>query len=318
MKLTEKAVAELTLDPSKGERVESDEDTTGLYFRIRRGAKGKIKRTWFFRYAGGKPSVDYPAYNLAAARKWAGQLQAQVRLGGNPAQDRREGKDRALQTLGALLPGYLDHKRQMLRPGSYVQVQRHLMKYYAPLHRYPLAAITPAMVGTRCTAIAAASGATTAKNSCRSLHAFFVWCLRRNLVDSNPAVGIEHQPDRKRSRVLSASEIAALWAATAGGGDFDAIVRLLLLTGCRLSEIGGLRWSEIYSDRILLDASRVKNRRSHVVSLSPITHAIVNAQPRRSTRDLIFGRGGAHGFVGWSSCKRRLDARLPNTGSLKF
>ena len=25
----------------------------------------------------------------------------------------------------------------------------------------------------------------------------------------------------------------------------------------------------------------------------------------------IFGRGGAHGFVGWSSCKRRLDARLP-------
>ena len=67
------------------------------------------------------------------------------------------------------------------------------------------------------------------------------------LIERNPAVGVEHPPDRKRERVLTATEIRALWQATAGPGDFNAIVRLLLLTGCRASEIGSLRWSEIFS-----------------------------------------------------------------------
>ena len=205
MKLTETIVAGLVLAAGKNELVVSDNATTGLYFRIRRGAKGKIRRTWFFRYAGGKPSVDYPATNLTAGRKWAGQLQAKVRLGGNPAQERREGKDRALATMGAVLPGYLEHKRPLMRLPSYDQGQRHLAKYYAPLHRYPLTAITLAIVSTRTAAIAVESGATTAKNSWRSLHALLVWCIRHGLISSNPAVGIELLPDRKRDRILSAT-----------------------------------------------------------------------------------------------------------------
>jgi integrase len=89
------------------------------------------------------------------------------------------------------------------------------------------------MVAARSAAIAKDSGATTAKNSWRSAHAFFLWCLKRGLIERNPAVGVEHRPDRKRDRVPTASELRALWLATAGPGDFNAIVRLLLLTGCR-------------------------------------------------------------------------------------
>jgi hypothetical protein len=78
----------------------------------------------------------------------------------------------------------------------------------------PLTAITLTMVAARSAAIASTSGATTAKNSCRSLHAL---CGVAARVDRrNPAVGIEHQPDRKRDRVLSASEIAALWRLMPG------------------------------------------------------------------------------------------------------
>jgi integrase len=311
VKLTEKIVAELMLPSDKNERVESDDITTGLYLRLRRNKKGKIKRGWFYRFKQGKLSVDYPAYNLAAARIWAGQMQAKLRLGGDLTQERREGKDRAASTMGSVLPSYLEHKRQMLRPRPYDQVQRHLNKCFAPLHRYPLTAITHVMVAARAATIATDSGHTTSKNACRSAHAFFSWCNRRGLISGNPAVGIEHRPDRKRDRILSASELAALWQATAGDGDFDAIVRLLTLTGCRLSEIGGLRWSEVFSDRLVLDAKRVKNKNSHVVPLAGTARAILDARPRRSTRDLVFGRDGAQGFVGWSSCKRRLDARLP-------
>jgi integrase len=311
LQLTEKIVAALTLSPGKRERVESDDATTGLYFRIRRGAKGKITRTWFYRGRGFKPSIDYPAHNLTAARKWAGQLQGKVRLGQDPAQERREGKARALATMGAVLPAYLGHKRQMLRPRPYVQVERHLTKYYAPLHRYPLTAITMVTISARCAAIAAESGATTAKNSWRSVHAFFVWCLRRGLISSNPAVGVEHRPDRKRDRVLTASELRAVWSATSGPGDFDAIVRLLLLTGCRASEIGGLRWSEVYSDRIVIPGERVKNGRTHIVPLMPTMRAVLE---RSRSGDFVFGRNG-RGFTGWSSSKRELDRRIVAAGT---
>jgi integrase len=307
MKLIEKILAGLEPEPGKSERVESDDDTTGLYFRIRRGTKGKLKRNWFYRGGNFKLSVDYPAYNLTAARKWAGTLQAKVRLGGNPAQERREGKDRARQTMGAVLGAYLEHKRPLVKPRTFAELERHLTKHYASLHRYPLTGITLATISARSAKIAVDSGATTAKNSWRSLHAFFVWCCRRGFTSSNPAVGVEHRPDRKRDRVLNASEIAALWQATAGAGDFNAIIRLLLLSGCRASEIGGLQWSEVLSDRIVIPGERVKNRRTHTVPLMPTMRTILKRPP---SGDFVFGRATGRGFTGWSSSKVELDKRL--------
>jgi integrase len=309
MKLTEKILAELKPKPGKNERIESDDDTTSLYFRVRRGTKGKLKRSWFFRGRGDgfRLSVDYPAYNLTAARKWAGKLQAKVRLGGDPAQERREGKERASQTMAAVLPAYLEHKRPLVKVRTFAELERHLTKHYAPLHRYPLSAITLATISARSAKIAADSGATTAKNSWRSLHAFFVWCCRRGLVSSNPAIGVEHRPDRKRDRVLSASEIAALWQATSGPGDFNAIIRLLLLSGCRASEISGLQWSEVLSDRIVIPGARTKNGRPNIVPLMPTMCTILE---RPHSGDFVFGRATGRGFTGWSSSKVELDKRL--------
>jgi integrase len=81
-----------------------------------------------------------------------------------------------------------------------------------------------------------------------------------------------------------------------------------LFTGCRASEIGGLRWSEIYSDRIVLGAERVKNHRAHTVPLTPAVRAILEARPRHTISDHIFGREQL-GFTGWGSSKRELDKR---------
>jgi integrase len=317
MKLTDKIVAALTLRAPERERLIADDDMTGLRLRIRAGAKGVTKR-WVYKYSRGGTqhsfTLDYPGHGLTSARKRAGELQARLRLGQDPAQDRREGKARALETMDAVLPAYLAHKRQMVRPRSYAELERHLTVYYQPLHRHPLPAITPAMVSARCAAITAASGATTAKNSWRSAHAFFFWAVRQGLMERNPAVGVEHAPDRKRDRLLTATEIRAVWQATAGDGDFNTIVRLLLLTGCRASEIGGLRWSEVYSDRLVLAAERVKNNRAHTVPLTPAVRAILEARPRHTISDHIFGREQL-GFTGWSSSKMELDKRIKAAGT---
>ena len=109
---------------------------------------------------------------------------------------------------------------------------------------------------------------------------------------------------------MTASEIRSLWQATSGPGDFNAIVRLLLLTGCRASEIGSLRWSEVFSDRIVIADERVKNGRAHTVPLTPAVRAILDPRPRDLTKDFVFGRDTGRGFTGWPSSRIELEKRL--------
>jgi integrase len=89
-----------------------------------------------------------------------------------------------------------------------------------------------------------------------------------------------------------------------------AVVRLLMLTGQRLAEIGALRWSEITENGIVLPASRTKNSRQHAIPLVPAARAILDARPRRPDRDFIFGRRRDRPLTGWSVCKAVLDGRL--------
>ena len=60
-----------------------------------------------------------------------------------------------------------------------------------------------------------------------------------------------------------------MWRA-ARESDYGHILRLLLLTGCRREEIGGLRWSEIDTEArtITLPRDRTKNGQEYVVPLS--------------------------------------------------
>ena len=65
-------------------------------------------------------------------------------------------------------------------------------------------------------------------------------------------------------------------------GDYDRIVRLLLLTGCRRGEVGGMRWEEFGSGSIgdvwLVPAERMKGGKPHLV---PLTELAVAQLPER-------------------------------------
>ena len=51
-------------------------------------------------------------------------------------------------------------------------------------------------------------------------------------------------------------ELRQVWAATADDTPYSHIVRLLILTGCRREEIGGLMWDEVDGDVVHLPAAR--------------------------------------------------------------
>jgi integrase len=64
--------------------------------------------------------------------------------------------------------------------------------------------------------------------------------------------------------------------------DYGKIVKLLTLTGQRRDEIARLNWSEVNFDekQIDLPGSRTKNRRPHIVPLSPPALAILKSIDR--------------------------------------
>ena len=133
----------------------------------------------------------------------------------------------------------------------------------------------------------------------------------RGLINSNVVIATnKNHEGRGRERVLSDDELRALWAATGGDDQHSAIARLLLLTGARRDEIGGLKWEEIGFDdaMIALPGERVKNGQPFEIPLSPAALAIIEAQPRRD-RAFVFGRGQG-GFSGWSKSKMELDRRV--------
>lgn len=100
---------------------------------------------------------------------------------------------------------------------------------------------------------------------------------------ANPAVGVLQNPRRKPTRFLSKDEVRRLHAALdvhrgRGSGRQQAdIIRLLLLTGCRKSELTHLCWSEVDDDTIHLTDSKTGPRS---VFLNAPARAILARQPR--------------------------------------
>jgi integrase len=312
MKLTAKNVAALALPDGKSEAIFYDENFPGFGLRLRGGGS----RTWVFTYKLGSQHRRISIGSAAAltakgARETASELHAAVKLGRDPAGEKFEGRVRAAETMGAILPAYLARQRGHLRPRSYVECERHLLKNCKPLLGLPLAAIDRRAVSVRITDIASTSGAVSANRARAALSAFFSWAMREGLVDNNPVIGTNRQPEKSRERVLSNDELKTI-LSTCGSDDFSTIIHLLMALGQRANEIAHLRWSEVFDDRIVLPPSRVKNNRLHTIPLARQVRAIFDGRERQG--EFVFGRRQGRPFGGWSQAKAALDQRLRAMG----
>jgi integrase len=84
---------------------------------------------------------------------------------------------------------------------------------------------------------------------------------------------------------------------------------LLILTGCRRQEIGGMRWSELNLDTMTwtLPKERAKNKRPLTLPLHSLALSIIKTVPVRVGRDHLFGDHSPEGFTVWSQSKLVLD-----------
>ena len=312
MKFTKASVEGLKLPEGKSEIIFFDDDLAGFGVRIRVGGK----RTWVAQYRLGTKQRrmtlgTLDALDEADARKRARTAFSKAHLGHDPAMEKSELRAQAAVTLGSVVDLYLPLAEARLKPRSFQEVQRHLRLHWKPLSQQALAKVARADVAARLRSIARDNGPFAANRARAALSALFSWAIGEGLADANPVIGTNKATDEiSRDRVLSNEELSLIWRH-AGEGAYGAIVRLLVLTGQRREEVGGMLWRELRLAHGVwsIDASRTKNGLAHDVPLSLPAIGVMQEQERRDGRELVFGEGVGP-FQGWSNAKSALDARV--------
>ena len=289
MKLTKKNVE--SLEPT-GTRYEVRDDEL-IGFSIRVGATGE--KSFYLTYRAGKGRAaplkrlrigTFPSMTVEQTRQIVKQKLAQIAMGGDPAQEVKEGKNAPLfhEVIETFLQEHVDAK---LKPATQHQdrtraqnhlipafkkmkmadiTYRHVAKLHHDLQNTPYLA-------NRCAAV---------------LSKFFDWCEKTGYRDrgTNPVRGLEKYREEKRLKFMESSELEAIGEGIAKLEKQDAIdptiaaaLKVMLLTGARCSEILTLKWEYFNEskEKALLPNSKTGAK---VLPIPPTAWEVISALPR--------------------------------------
>jgi integrase len=310
VKLTINRIEALRCPAGKRDVLFFDEEQRGLGVRVT-ASGGK---TYLVQYNlhGQKrriPLGSCSAISLSKARDAARVIMGDVARGIDTAAQRKEARRKAAAeayTLEKLLGGWHALHLASRRPSYAAEAVRALRKAFGKHLDLPAAELSrSAIVKTLDTLNRKGSpsmAAVTRRYGC----AAFSWAVKRGTLADNPFSALPMAPVVKRERVLTDAELAAIWRATDAPGPFNAIVRLLILTGQRREEVTAIEWSELSDDLAVwtIPASRTKNGNAHAVSLSEPAREILHNALRIG--EYVFpGRRGP--FRGLAVGKKPLD-----------
>lgn len=287
----------------------------GFAARIRKGAKGDIKRTWVIAWEFGGKSQKMKLGEVGGlpckdAREEAARHLSRARLGDNPLTAKRAEAERLRRqvTFGESIEPFLEFQEKVKgnRPGSLREQRRHLQKDARELHRLGLDEISKEKVKHLLDRLHQEIGVATSMAVRASLSAMFVWAMEEGKAAANPTVGIRRlEAAPARERTLEDPDIMEVWSATEDDTPFNRIVRMLLLNGLRRCEVSNADWSEFDLGKALwtIPAARMKAGKTHVVPLSP--QALRQLPERPAKGGPVFDQ-----FSGFSNWKIDLDRRI--------
>ena len=287
-------------------------DGRGLYLVVQPSGV----KSWAVRYrSGGKPRKltlgTFPAVSLAQARTQAAVAIETVAKGADPAAEKRDttkaAEDRAADTFNALARQFTDlHIDRHLRPstaGQYVHLLQIADEAWTgrsvhDIRRRDVVALLDRIAVDR---------PVLANRMLGVLSKFYRWLAARDVVENLPVLGVQRPTQEKsRDRVLGTDEIKRLWLACDQIGRIGDFTKLLLLTGQRRGEVGGMRWNEVNGDAWTIPGERVKNGRVHTVPLSLQAVRLIERQDRIGEGVWSENREGRFGAT-LARDKRKLD-----------
>ena len=300
MRITDRAVADLSLAEGRSDLVVADDAEPG--FRVRVLASGK--KLFLFRYKVGGVSRRVPlgafgTVTAAAARKQAERLRGEVRAGRDPWAERRDGRADALKaeaearkkaeadafTVRRLLDDW-DRLRLATRRTSYRRdALSRLNLHLAAIMDKPAGGLTRAEAARAVDRAAEKGGATTSRRVKQYASTMFRWAIGRGAVASNP------------------------FLLPRPYGPFAAA---LLLTLARRQEVAAMAWGELAPDLSAwtLPAGRSKNRKAHVAHLADPTRAVLAGNRRGEPDELVFATLDGAPLTSFSWIKRELDKAI--------
>jgi integrase len=328
MKLTERNIPRIKASAArKSDHFEWDDEMPGFGLRVRSG-----RGSWVMQYQVhgrshriklGDQAVMSADSARSAAKEAAGKIAVSRRTGeAHPILEQRNIRDEMIRAeakrpgdaqFGSRIEEYLTARQgngNGLREASLIETRRYLTQHFKALHNIPLNQIRRLDVSNVLSEIKSPAVYNRARST---LSTFYAWAIGRGWCDANPVVGTNKaEGESERKRVLTDNEIATVWLAADKANGYGTILKLLLLTGCRRDEIGGLRWNEVdlNARTITIPGARTKNGEQHVVPLSDSAASMLAGIARRDGYEHVFGRTLSAGFSGWSSAKAEFDATV--------
>ena len=252
---------------------------------------------------------------LAEARRRGRDMVARVRAGDNPADDIQ--REKKTPTLREFADEYLRCCEPHWKPSGRRTARIYLKARILPAFgRMPLDRIGPE--GVAAWFDAARRDKPGAANRARELlRAMMFRAEEWDLRERTPTLvlGIAKNPRKQVARFLGADELARLGRALdtheARWPEAVPAIRLLALTGCRLSEVLDLRWNDIGEDAINLEDSKTGPR---AVPLGEAARALIETLPGPGKPEVFLFPSFAHGkgYYRLRSCWRAVceDAKL--------
>ena len=298
--------------PAKGRIEHWDSLLPGFGLRVSEtGAK-----TWVLMYRIGRRQRrltlgKYPALGLAKAREKAREALDQLDHGTDPAAHRRGlqgGSTDAFEGVaGLFIERYARRHQRIPERTEYL-----LGKYVTPEWKgRKLESIGRGDVALLVDGIAEAGAPIMANRVLTVIKKLMGWAVARGLLEGNPATGVQAPgKETARDRVLTDTELKAVWQACAGlGYPFGPLFRLLVLTGQRRDEVARMAWPDIEDGTWTLRREITKSDRVHAVPLSNLAVETIETVPQIEGCDLLFpSRNGTDRPVsGFGRAKRHID-----------
>jgi integrase len=301
-------------------------DTVVPGLGIRSTDKGNHAYVLLSRFPGSRNPTrrsiaEVGAIGLAEARTKARHWLALIAKGVDPAIEveraRLAEQRKQADTFAAVAETFFTRKLKTQRRGFVVEriVRRELLPSWGAR---PVTDITHRDVREIVQRVVDRGAPTYAHNVFDASNAVLNFAAAQDLIEANPARLLKRNavigPKRHRQRVLGDTELRAFWRASSQlDYPFGPFFRLLLLTGCRLDELGGARWREFELERKTwtIPAERFKSDSEHMVPLTDDALAVLATLPRFNSGDFLFsttfGKAPVRGF---SKAKERLDRHM--------
>ncbi len=315
--LTERKIEALICPAGRRDMMVFDRKQTGLGVRVT-ASGGK---NYLAQYTRGGVKRRIPlgscaAISLAQARNAVMAIMGEVAMGRDPAVERKQAVALAKQvetsdalTLDALLDQWAALRLANRRRSYAVEAVRAIRRAFPHFLNLPAANLPRPAVVAALDSLAKSGKIAMACRTAAYGRSCYQWAVKRGALEANPFMNVPLSPVAKRDRVLSDAELVAVWSAASGPGTFDAIVRMLILTGQRRGEVAGMTWAELDDDLSVwtIPANRAKNGMAHFVPLSPQAREFLRRVPRQDGNRFVFP--GIRGpFNGFGKAKAALDA----------